>query len=37
MTKVTKKPINWRTVYIATFVWLLVLIVLMRLLTKAYS
>jgi hypothetical protein len=37
MTKATEKPINWRNVYIAIFVWLVVLIVLMRLLSKAYS
>jgi len=37
MPKTVKKPTDWRIVYAAVFAWLVVLIVLMRLLTKAYS
>jgi hypothetical protein len=37
MSKTIKKPTNWRIVYAAVLFWLVLMIVLMRMLTKAYS
>lgn len=37
MTKHTEKPINWRMIYGVILAWLILMIVLMRLFTEAYS
>lgn len=37
MSKRSEKPIRWPLIYGAIFAWLILLIVLMRLFTQAYS